>query len=535
MERHKDRLKSLTRWIGVGVAMGLLVALLDPTGKPFSGWLAYTFLGAVGVLALWGAWRWIGGPNALVAAVAVAVILRLFVGLGLRAGLPALGYPDSEPHQAGYFYLDAYRRDLDAWRLAQLSVPLTDAFSDQAESDQYGGLLFASGLIYRTLSPSEHRPMLPIVMNAIVGGLAVLFTWGFVKLSFGSKPGMFAAWGVAVYPEAVLLGASQMREPLLIGLLAGMLYGYARYRNGDGKIGIAIIIAAAGIALAVSPPYALLMLAVVLVGLVWEVQGRHKAQWVGVALVVVLGLLALSLTVGAWQKVTAGSSPNPLALVGAWISDGARFELFKLERGSGWVQLLFDRTPEWANIPMATGNGLVQPFFPATLMDSTSLPLPRAIGIARGLGWFLLLPFLVYVPFAALRGAGWRSLQTYLTLVVWIVMIGASYRLAGDQWDNPRARAVFLAPQMALAGWAWYHAREVKSPWLLRSGVLVGVASLLFIQWYAGRYYQTPRLSLFKTVGVLAVFAVVFLVGAVVLDVVRARREARLTTDAPEV
>ena len=63
----------------------------------------------------------------------------------------------------------------------------------------------------------------------------------------------------------------------------------------------------------------------------------------------------------------------------------------------------------------------------------------------------------------------------------------------------------------------------------------MGVASLLFIQWYAGRYYQTPRLSLFKTVGVLAVFAVVFLVGAVVLDVVRARREARLTTDAPEV
>ncbi len=535
MEKNKNSLKSLMSWIGAGVAAGLVVALLDPTGDPFSGWLAYVTLGALGALALWGAWRWIGGSNALVAAVAVTVILQLIVGLGLRKGLPAFGYPDSEPHQAGYFYLDAYRRDLEAWRLAQLSVPLTDAFSDQAESDQYGGLLFASGLIYRTLSPSVHRPMLPVAVNAIVGGLAVLFTWGFVSLSFGSKPAAFAAWGVAIYPEAVVLGASQMREPLLIALLASMLYGYERFKRGDTRIGIATILVSAVLGLAISPPYALLMVAVVVVGLVWEGRAGRRAQLAGVLVISLLGLLALSLTVGAWQKVTAASPSNPLALVGAWISDGAQFELYKLERGSGWVQLLFDQTPEWANIPMATGNGLVQPFLPATLMDSTSLPLPRAIGIVRALGWFILLPFLIYAPFAALRSTGWRSLQTYLNLVVWIVIIGASYRLAGDQWDNPRARAVFLAPQMALAGWAWYHAREVRSPWLLRSGVLVGVASLLFIQWYAGRYYQTPRLSLFKTVAVLAIFAVVYLVGAVTLDVVRARRSARLTTDVPEV
>jgi hypothetical protein len=269
--------------------------------------------------------------------------------------------------------------------------------------------------------------------------------------------------------------------------------------------------------------------------MIWEGRSARKRRFGVVAGILAVGAIALILTVGVWQEVTLRYDQSPLDPIRAWIRQGTDFELEKLTRNSGWVQQLFGITPEWAHIPMATGNGLVQPFLPATLMDSTSLPLPRAIGIARALGWFLLLPFLIYVPFAALRSTGWRSLQTYLTLLVWIVIIGASYRLAGDQWDNPRARAVLLAPQMALAAWAWYHAQEARSPWLLRSGVLVGGASLLFIHWYAGRYYQTPRLSLFQTVAVMAVFIVIFLVGAIALDVRRARRSARLTAEAPEV
>ena len=535
MEKTSSSLRSLAPWIGAGVLVGLVTALLDPVGELLSGWLAYAFLGALGSTLLWLIWRWISVPRTVVAAVAVSVGLRLVVGIGLQIGLPVLGYPNSEPHQAGYFYLDAYRRDLDAWRLAQLQAPLTEAFANQVESDQYGGLLFVSGVLYRTLSPSDHHPMLPIAATAWAGGIAVLFAWGFASLSFGSKAGRFAAWGVAVYPEAVLLGATQMREPFLIALLASSLYGYARLKQGDTRVGLVSILASTALVLAISPPYALLTVAVILVGLIWEGRAGRGVQLAGVVVVVALGVIALALTVGAWQQVTQRAPENPLSSVAAWITDGARFELHKLERGSGWVQLLFERFPEWAHIPMATGNGLVQPFLPATLMDSTSLPLPRAIGIVRALGWFALLTFLLYAPFAALRGPGWRSLQAYLSLIVWIVIIGASYRLAGDQWDNPRARTVFLVPQMALAGWSWYHAREIKSPWLLRAGIVVGVGSLLFIQWYAGRYYQIPRLSLFQTVTVLTVFIVVFVIGAIVYDVRRTRRGARLTVDTPEV
>jgi hypothetical protein len=524
--------KSLWPWLLGGAGLGLLAGLLDPAGEANPGYLVLALIGA---LTLWAVSRWLGTPRAIMVAAGVAVLLRLLVALGLSWGLPRLGYPNSDPHIEGYLYIDSLHRDADAWELAQSSAPLSRAFTEPAESDQYGGLLFVSSLIYRTFTPDVFRPNLVATLAAISGGFAVLFTWGFTAAAFGRRTAALAGWGIALYPEALLLGASQMREPFLIALLAASLYGYARLRNGDVRTGIATIVVASILSLALSPPFTVLMLSVVLLALVWEGRVVRRVIFVGVAGFAILGVIALAVTLVAWQGAASVSAAQPLQLLGAWITEGANFELHKLEQGSGWVQNLFELTPDWMHVPMATGNGLVQPFLPATLMDSTSLPLPRAIGIVRALGWFILLPFLIYVPFAALRSTGWRSLQTYLSLVVWIVIIGASYRLAGDQWDNPRARAVFLAPQMALAGWAWYHAREVKSKWLLRSGVLVGVASILFIHWYAGRYYQTPRLSLFETVVVLAVFVVVFLSGAIALDVRRARRSARLTAEAPEV
>jgi hypothetical protein len=165
-------------------------------------------------------------------------------------------------------------------------------------------------------------------------------------------------------------------------------------------------------------------------------------------------------------------------------------------------------------------------------LDSTSLPLPRVIGIFRGIGWFALLPFLIYAPFAAVRAAGWRSLQTFLAALVWLTAIGASFRLAGDQWDNPRARTVFIAAQLALAGWAWAHARSTKGKWLGRAGIVVGGSTLIFLQWYAGRYYQTPRFNLNETVALVGGFIVLFLGGAIAWEAIRGRR---LTATPPEV
>ncbi|MCZ6874898.1 MAG: hypothetical protein O7G88_15440 [bacterium] len=528
--RLKSSLSSSLPWLGGGLVGGLVLALLDPVDRSVTSVPAYLILALFGALALWAVWRWLGAPRALVAAVIAAVVLRLFLGLALSRGLPSLGYPDSKSHQAGYFYLDAFRRDLASWNLARSSTPLTAAFTERVETDQYGGLLFISGLVYRTLSPTIHRPMLVGSLGAITGGLAVLFTWGFTTTAFGSRSASLAAWGMALYPEAVLLGASHMREPFLIAFFAAALYGYALVRAGrlrDGLVAVAIFLALSAL---ISPPYTLIFAFVLIVAWIWEGYAKRIGGFRLVVLLSVVGLLTLALTAGAWSQIGQAPQGSLMDLLDWWVTTGARYELAKLEQSSGWVQKLFDQTPEWAHLPMATGNGLVQPFLPATLMDTTGAALSSVIGIWRSLGWFVLLPFLLYAPFAAFRAKGWRSLQFYLSVVVWVTALAASFRLAGDQWDNPRARAVFLAAQVSIAGWTWVHARGSASPWLKRIAILVGAGTLSFLSWYAGRYQGFPRLSLYATSAGYLAFAILFLVGALLMD---RKRRGDLTAGQP--
>jgi 4-amino-4-deoxy-L-arabinose transferase-like glycosyltransferase len=502
---------------------------LDGVEGGFAGYLLLLLLGA---LALWLSWRWVaarGGPAWLPYAIAGAVLVRLVVGLALHRSLPVFGYPESEQHQAGYYYLDAMLRDEDAWQVAAAEGPLTRAFTESWRADQYGGLLFLSALTYRTLSPDLHRPLMIVVLGSIASGLGVSFAWAFTKAAFGRRAAAFAAWGLVLYPEAVILGSTQMREPFLISILAAALYGLMLVRDGEQRSGISLALIVLAFGALISPPYMLIFAVVLVTAWLWEGRGAGARLAILAAAVAVVGV---ALTAGAWGQIEQAPQGSLLGLIDWWLVSGARFELHRLEAGSGFVQKLFELAPEWAHLPMATGNGLVQPFLPATLLDSTSLPLPRLIGIVRGLGWFALLPFLIYAPFAAVRTAGWRSLQAYLAALVWLTAIGASFRLAGDQWDNPRARAVFLVGQLALAGWAWVHASRERSKWLGRAGIVVVGSTLIFLQWYAGRYYQTPRFNLNETVALVGGFVVLYLGGTIVWE---AYRNRRLTLSPPEV
>ncbi len=523
-----ERLSREWPWVALALGAAIVLAALDSAGAFFTGFLAFATLFLLGALILRLTWGWLKPGDAsrpLLFAVGAAVILRLMIGLIFDLALPTLGYPDSTSHAQGYYFLDAFHRDRDAWRIAQSEAALTELFTNPERTDQYGGLLFISVAAYRVLSPDVQRQLLVVGMAALAGGLAVLFTWGFTSRSFGAAPAMVAAWIVAVYPEAIYLGASPMRESFLIAALAASLYGYALFRAGEQRTGIATLLVALALTALLSPPYAFLFAVTLLMAGIWEGSRGGARLFLAIGAVVAV---ALVLTVVAWSQIGNAPQSGPLGIVGWWVNSGASFELQRLESGSGLVQKYFDLAPEWAHMPMATAYGLIQPFLPATLMDATSLPLPRVLGVFRGLGWFVLLPLLIYAPFAAVRAKGWRSLQTFLSMLVWLVAIGAAYRLAGDQWDNPRARTVYLAAQAAIAGWVWYQAKQSHSPWLRRVAIVVAVSTLIFLQWYAGRYYGTPRLNLYGTLGVIAAFVALFLGGVILWD-------RRLTADPPEV
>jgi hypothetical protein len=443
--------------------------------------------------------------------------------------LPVYG-SGRDHQQAGYFYPDAYDRDRIAWEFGRSDRPLWELSPRETRADQYGGLLILSAVEYRYLSPDAHRPLLVGLQAATASSLAVLFTWGFASLALGGSGALLAAWLVALYPEAILLGASQMREPFMALGLVLMLYGYARVRRDDLPRGAAPMAAGGVLSLAVSPPTALVGLAIILVAWVWEPRpSRRLPAWV--LLVIGASLVAAYiLTTRAWAAAGVWGH-NSLDILLAWVSRTAQYEMYVLEKSSEMIKVVFGRTPAWTHVPLATAYGLIRPFLPAALFEP-STPLAQTVEVARSVGWFVLLPFLIHAPLAAPRAAGWRSLPTYLAILVWVTAIAASFRGGADGWDNVRYRAAFLVVQAAVAGWAWAHARRTGSPWLTRTGMIVAAVTIIFGQWYAGRYLGTPALSLELTLVVTVATVLILLVGFVVDD---RRRRRRLTHLPPDV
>jgi hypothetical protein len=519
------RLRTWVPWIaGVFLVSGT-VAALDLRGPFSSGLPAYLILVSLMAVVIWLAWRWVTGgegPRFLFVAMAVAILLRLGLGIAFTYALPRYGY-EEEPQRAGYVYSDAFTRDVDAWSLAESDQTLLSAFTERHSSDQYGGLLFLSAFTYRYLSPAIHRPLLILVIAASVSSLAVLFTWRFTQMTFGGKAAVLAAWLIALYPDAVLLGSSQMREAFIGTALGMALFGYGVLRAGRVKPGLlAILIATVLLALPMSPPYAVAIL--LTVGVAWLWEGRLKlarSKWL-LLLILCLALVAVYLAVRAWSAIGGLSGSVFEVLLEWWKSAGGQWQRNTLLLQSDWIRRLFRATPEWFHLPFFVVYGLIRPFLPAALIDS-GLPIWRSIAVWRGLGWVLVLPFLLYAPLAAIRKTGWRSLPTYFSLLVWLTAILASYRGTGDQWDNPRYRAVFLAAQVALAGWAWINATEAGSPWLKRTFAVVGGSTILFTLWYSLRYDLLP-FSVLHAVGVVGAFIVFFLLGSILYDAYKTRK-----------
>jgi len=285
----------LIRLMASALVLGIALSFFDKGGFSLSGVIAYFIVSAFAAIVLRFGWRSVSKlspPSWLQTALIVAIGIRLVVGVGLFASLPVFGYQDSKPHLTGYIYRDAYERDKDAWRFAISDAPLISAWTDSDLSDQYGGLHFISVSIYRVISPDMHRPLLVILLTAAFGALVVLFTWSSSKR------------------EAVLLSASQMREPFLIAALAIGLDGYSRVRSEETKVGIIHIVIAVLIALILSPPFSLVLIGLLAIAWVWEgrVHGRQKI-WATLS-ILALGLAGILLTIRGWANIPGSPGGN---------------------------------------------------------------------------------------------------------------------------------------------------------------------------------------------------------------------------------
>ena len=437
----------------------------------------------------------------------LAFVLRMGLAVTASSLLPVAGY-DSKTRQAGYLFFDAYRRDSQSWDLAQSAKPLIKAFDDKFSSDQYGGLLWVSAFIYRYLSGGTHQPLLVILLGALIGALGVPFVYLAARRWAGERTAMIAALLFAFFPEAILLGASQMREPYLMTFIAMFFYGVTEWQAARGKlpaqtpairgagrgfqVWLWMILALAGMLL-VSPAFAAVSIGVSAGWLFFADSSSDKAQrkipWQMIAVGAGIFALALVVLAASWGSLVAAKGGGIFGTLGSWARETTRLNAYLLGRSSGIVQLLFQALPTALALPFVAVYGILQPVLPAAIFEP-SIPFWQTLGIVRALGWYLLLPLVAFAPIAAFAlPAGQRRKQwLWLSLVVWVWILIAALRGGGDQWDNPRYRVILFAWIVMLAAMAFQQIKSGVGRWFWRICAVEAVILLVFGHWYTWRY-----------------------------------------------
>jgi hypothetical protein len=510
MKTLKHRIQSIELGQWLRLALGALILALPlawvSTGfLSIHGWISFFAVLLLSSSLLWLGWRTIRAetpPIWLLTALAAGILIRLAFGMFWFLALPAWGY-NTPVQNAGYIMEDAYDRDGAAWQLAQSETPLLAAFQDYSSTDQYGGLLAFSGFIYRYLGSDFHQPLLMIVISAASSGLAVIFTWAFSRRIWGEKTARIAAWILVLYPEAILLGSSQMREAFMVTLAMAALYGLTRYWQERSWVNLTYVVVPLLASVPLSIPFALLLFGVVIFSALsldgWRVL-RSKRFWLGIGGITLL-LIVLHIS-------------NVFDIEKLWPFQAARWQAYYSESASGWVQRTFRMLPEgmeWVQVPFLVVYGIFRPLLPASFFDG--IPMMRAVGIWRASGWTILLALLFYAAFLALRGIERQKMTGGLITLSWMIILVASLRGGGDQWDNPRYRSSFAGIQVGLASWALVKQRETADSWLRRAAVGTVMMVVWFIPWYLRRYtiITWPVVALHQTIGLGLVSGILYI------------------------
>ena len=513
----KNTLGDMAWTVPSSLALGAILSLLEG-GTWWVGWLAYSLVGILGLLAATSLWRWAGASRTLGLILLLAFILRLGLGVALTKVLPVYGH-GTEVENAGYIFRDAYNRDSEAWTLASSSDSLLKAFDKSYSTDQYGGLLFVYSLVYRVLSPDHHRPWLVVLLGVLTSLLGMAVAWKAAWKMGGDGFAKPAAWITALYPEAILMAATEMREPYLMTFISMAFWGVLDW-EGERPWRAWAWMAGGLLGLLFFNPAVAVFALVGMGG--WSLLRSARLKISRRMVLIAAGVSAVALVL-MWLGLARGSLAGkslPVVLA-SWLQLSANWDVYLLEQSSGWIQSVFLALPEPLHMPFMVGYGLAQPVLPAALADPTVWPM-RVIGILRGLGWYLLVPFFIGSLISVLKmpDRTERRAWTWLWVITSAWILVSSYRAGGDQWDNPRYRVIFLLWQALLAAHAWTWWRRTHNPWMGRILAVEGVFLVLFGYWYAARYinWQAGQVHLFVILGAILGISSAIILGGWIWD-----------------
>ena len=315
----------------------------------------------------------------------------------------------------------------------------------------------------------------------------------------------------AFYPDAILFSSSQMREPILLGISACLFW---IIHKQEFNIWRRLLV------------FSLISLFLLIISL-------------KIGIFIIFSFFVWMLFQPYIKKVKVFNSkiiyiPIILFVIVAlyfsynWIIEAGKWDAILLERNSGFVQYIVSIIGTRYRLLFASLYGLFQPVLPAALIEPSKL-FWGVLNSLRALGWYLLMPILVYGIVYIFRekqkDKKFEFLFIWLLSIFWIFL--SSIRAGGDMWDNPRYRLSFLLFIAYLVGVAFYHGWKTKDHWLTRFYVAEFVFVLFFLQWYISRYTGLfGNLPFFNMVIILAI-----IFGAILITGIFKERKSKIKED----
>ncbi len=458
----------------IGVIAGAILAAFQPHGVFLASMLVYSLAMILCVFLLSQAWYATGNDRVVTWMIGLAFFLRIAGGMASSMLLPEIGY-DTDAQKGGYLFHDAFMRDRQSWELSESDSSISAAFGQEFATDQYGGLLSLSAMVYRYFSPDAHRPLLIVMLGAFTCALGIPFLYSAVRRRWGNRIALIAGWIMAIYPESVLLGSSQMREPFLIGLACIAFWAVCSWKEGRKFVvcgaGAASMLGILLISSRIAAPVAAFLAGWFVIENVIPALSENKKK-------IAWGVFALACVIA-------------LALTVNWLAVIAKYDVRLTEINSGRVQKAIEEIGMIVRIPFIVVYGLTQPVLPAAIADQ-AIPIWHSIAIFRAAGWYALAPLMIYGVFTVWknRSSDDRRILIFLAVVVIFWIVVASIRAGGDQWDNPRYRTIFLPWMSLLAAWAVDFAVRSRDAWLARWIAVEVIFLGFFTSWYMSRYHN---------------------------------------------
>lgn len=496
--------------IAAGMLLGALIAYLG-AGVPLSaaggftltGWAAASLLTSLSLFLILLAWSWAGRLKSILVIMLLAFFLRLGIGITLGLGLDKWGHFNMQ-NEAGYLYLDPYRRDTDGWKLATSGNSLIGELRSGFSNDQYGGLMTISAFIYRYLSPDGHRPFLILILTALAGAIGIPFLWKAIEPRWKKRVALITCLVVAFYPEAVILGSSQTREPFLIGLFSIAFWALLTWKEHIWKSILTFLLSLLGLVF-INTMAAGAVAAFLAVWFILDLLKENPGNQVQILAWIGISLAAVGVAVIGWYL----------------LRDIAKWDALVSYNTNGFIELVIKKIGKAWLIPFVSLYGLIQPSLPAALVAHSAKPLWTGIAIFRSVGWYALVPFLLYALIVIWKVKNPKEKRllvwTALFSLVWVII--SSYRAGGDEWDNPRYRAIFIPILALLAAWAIDWARVHRDSWLTVLLIVEGLFLVIFINLYLVRYLNFGiRIQWYWDVVIFVVLSAILLIGNIFLQ-----------------